>query len=94
MQQKPQVESLANNQLKHNGLPDRMFAVHTLFLFLLFFICAYLMFFYQTPGICDDVSATPRPMMPVDNVRCLHNHPLLRTSTLAAFAAECASAYV
>ena len=45
MQQEPQVESLANNQLKHNGLPDRMFAVHTWFLFLLFFICAYLMFF-------------------------------------------------
>ena len=58
MQHKPQVERLANNKLKHNGLRDRMFIMHTLFLFLVFFIYAYVFLFVL--GLPASVVLSPR----------------------------------
>ena len=58
MQHKPQVERLANNKLNHNGLRDRMFIMHTLFLFMLFFIYACLILFLL--GLPASVVLSPR----------------------------------
>ena len=73
MQHKPQVERLANNKLNHNGLRDRMFIMHTLFLFMLFFIYACLILFLL--GLPASVVLSPRLQGPYSEHRALRPSP-------------------